>query len=79
MNDWVEGQEAVYLFGSYRSGRLPKDFTPVPVIITATLGSMVHCRHKYRSRMIRFVPKDRLRPPGYNGGDETKTPQTPPN
>lgn len=74
MTDWREGQEAVYLFApdvTYR--RKPKTIV-VPVVITSVLPTQVHARHISRNRELKFIPKAKLRPKGYNLVNETTPP-----
>lgn len=78
MTDWKEGQEAVYVFSPEANGRRVRHTTLVPIIITEVLPTQVHARHLSRNRQLRFLPKEKLRPKGYNGvyGEEKKTKET---
>lgn len=67
MTEWKEGQEAVYVFCpdvSYRTRPRP---ILVPIVITDILPTQVHARHVNRNRLLKFIPKAKLRPKGYNG------------
>lgn len=76
MTEWKEGQEAVYVFSpdvTYR--RKPRPIL-VPIVITDILPTQVHARHLSRSRLLKFIPKAKLRPKGYTGEHgEDKTTQ----
>lgn len=74
MTDWKEGQEAVYVFSPEANGRRTRHTIMVPIVITDVLPTQVHARHVSRNRLLKFIPKAKLRPRGYNetnGEDKT--------